>query len=142
MDRATDNDPVVMLLNVEVTRWVSDEPQPGVVRLEFIDIFGKTHALTDKCSVVDAGNQLWRVARYPVDVRMQCRVHRNELHGRQGVSRRDWIDLSPRGLSGPEELYAVNREALTWDRPAELGDLSIAARQALALVTSANGGMP
>lgn len=66
---------MVMLLRVEVTRWVADEPQPGTVRLRFVDIFGKRHAFTEKCAIVDDRDRLTRSAKYPIDANVACRVH-------------------------------------------------------------------
>jgi hypothetical protein len=45
------------------------------------------------------------------------------------------VDLTPWGVGDDSQLFTVERARLTWGRPAEYSDLSVVARQAVALVT-------
>jgi hypothetical protein len=40
-----------MVITCEILRWVSDEPEPGVVEARFIDARGKTWVLLDKSAI-------------------------------------------------------------------------------------------
>lgn len=49
---------------VTITRWVSDEPQPGLVEFEIVDRHGKAHVFQAKAPYVSA-NSLWSDSVYP-----------------------------------------------------------------------------
>ncbi|NIK56953.1 hypothetical protein [Kribbella shirazensis] len=59
-------------LLAKATRWVSDEPVPGWVEVEFRDADGVSHTLADKAPIFST--DLTRVREYPVDVLVACEV--------------------------------------------------------------------
>lgn len=128
------NDVVVMVLRCAAIRWVADDPQPGLVEIEFPDVDAGAHRFVEKCSVVDADDRLGPFAMYPVDVQIACRPHHNDFRPAAMVSY-PCVDLTPWGIAGDTELFTVERGRLNWCEPTEYSDLSVAARQAVALVT-------
>lgn len=123
-----------MLLRCLATRWVSDVPQPGLVEIEVLDADGRVHRLTEKCSVVDADGRLHASSPYPLELEIACRPHHEDFRPVDRSSR-PCVDLTPWGVGDASELFTVERARLTWRRPAIYSDLSVAARQAVALVT-------
>lgn len=128
------DDVQVMFLRCSAMRWVSDVPRPGVVEIEFPDADGRVRRLTEKSSVVDADGRLQPTSRYPLEVHIACRPHHQEFRPADGSSH-PCVDLTPSGVCDASELFTVERSRLTWGPPAAYSDLSIAARQAVALVT-------
>ena len=65
-----------MFFHVEAraTRWVSDEPFPGLVELELIDANGRTWTFIDKAPIFNAAGHLTPDARYPLDIKLACTV--------------------------------------------------------------------
>ncbi|MCB7137527.1 hypothetical protein [Cellulosimicrobium marinum] len=124
----------MLLLRAMATRWVSDDPQPGVVQIEFTDADGHTHHLQEKPTVIDAAGVMNRHAKFPIEVQIACRPRHQAYRPRE---RRTFnvVDLSPWGVDDPAVLYPVDRGNLSWSTPAAHSDLSIRARQAVALVT-------
>jgi hypothetical protein len=53
-------------------RWLSDEPIPGVVEVEFVDADGMRHILVDKAPIF--GADLKPDTPYPVDVLVACEI--------------------------------------------------------------------
>lgn len=123
-----------MFLRCSATRWVADDPQPGLVEIAFTDADGRIHRFVEKCSVVDADNRLHRSAAFPVEVQVACRPHHQDFRPAVEVHY-PCVDLTPWGVSHEGELFAVERGSLTWGEPADYSDLSVAARQAVGLVT-------
>ena len=65
-------------------RWVSDEPQPGLVEVSIIDAFGVDHRIVDKNAVVGpADPTLMPDSPYPVDFSIEADA---ELDGEDRVT--------------------------------------------------------
>jgi len=122
----------VLLLHALVTRWVCDEPQPGWVQIELTDADGHVRRFEEKSAVIDADGQLHVGAQYPVDVQIAC-LPRYQTLGKKGLV--NVVDLSPWGIGDENAVYPVERGQLSWGPPALYSDLSVCARQAVALVT-------
>ncbi|WP_143082886.1 hypothetical protein [Cellulomonas sp. KH9] len=123
----------MLMLPGRATRWISDD-FPGFVEIEFDDVDGVTHRFEEKAAVVDSGSALRAGSSFPVDVDIACRPHARELRGGTVV---DVVDLAPWGIGDAGATYSVARELLSWRSPALYSDLSVRARQAVALVTFA-----
>lgn len=127
-------DVVVLLLRGSATRWVAAAPQPGLVQIEIADADGGVHRLVEKSAVVDAAGLLHAHSQYPVEIQIACLPRYQEYRpGELGTV--NVIDLSPWGVGDPATLYPVRRAQLSWAAPATHSDLSVCARQAVALVT-------
>lgn len=61
-------------VRVVAVRWVSDEPQPGLVECRLVDAGGTEHVLIDKCAIFDAADRLRPDARYPIELSIDCRI--------------------------------------------------------------------
>jgi hypothetical protein len=70
-----------MDLNCEIRRWVSDEPQPGIVEAAFTDARGKSWVIFDKCAIFTA-EAINRDSAYPRAGVVRCEV----LGRRRGAS--------------------------------------------------------
>ncbi|WP_149205157.1 hypothetical protein [Actinotalea subterranea] len=124
----------MLLLRGSATRWINDEPMPGLVQIEITDADARVHRLVEKSAVVGANGVLHEGAEYPIDVEVACNP-RHQAY-RSGEARTvNVVDLSPWGVDDPDVLYPVERDQLSWDAPAVYSDLSICARQGVALVT-------
>lgn len=124
----------MLLLRGSATGWIDDEPMPGLVQIEITDADGRSHRLVEKPAVVDAHGILHERAQYPIEVAVACNP-RHQAY-RSGEARTvNVVDLSPWGVDDPDVLYPVERDQLSWHGPAVYSDLSICARQAVALVT-------
>jgi hypothetical protein len=55
-------------------RWISDEPQPGLVEVQLVLADGSVMSLVDKPPIFDAGDRLRPDAAYPIDLELDCRV--------------------------------------------------------------------
>jgi hypothetical protein len=94
--------------------WVSDEPLPGVVRVEMLDGDGRTHVFVDKAPIFDASNRLRRDSSYPIDVDIACAVVRHVLtdHGRRMLisTAEPWgietVDGEHEFMMKPDQLHA------------------------------------
>ena len=124
----------MLLLQALATRWVSDDPQPGIVQIEFIDADGYAHRLQEKSAVLDAAGVLNQHTKYPIEIQIACRCRHQDYRPREGRTV-NVVDLSPWGVDDPAVLYPVERGNLSWSAPAIYSDLSVRARQAVALVT-------
>ncbi len=60
------------LVRATVTRWVADEPFPGVVEVQFAERDGRVVTIHEKCAVVNA--LLDRTAPYPVEVLLDAQI--------------------------------------------------------------------
>jgi hypothetical protein len=56
----------------QAVEWVSDEPIPGLVRIELIDAEGRAWEFVDKTSMFDPDNILRPDSHYPVDISLAC----------------------------------------------------------------------
>jgi len=61
-------------VRVTATRWVSDEPIPGVVEVLLQDADGKIWQFVDKAPMFDDAFLLVRDSVYPVDFEIECTV--------------------------------------------------------------------
>jgi hypothetical protein len=90
--------PVPMLLTCLAVRWVSDQPWPGWVEVQFTDADGHRWSVVDKPAVFDAGQRLIPHTAYPIQIGLACQaVHQATrpdgdqvvmvelLHGCQGA---------------------------------------------------------
>jgi hypothetical protein len=80
---------VVDLVGLAV-RWVSDEPQPGLVLVEFTDAGGQVHQFTDKTAMFDDGSTLLPSVEYPIPCVFRCEVL--EIHDERVVVRLFWVE--------------------------------------------------
>jgi|SRR5947209_4076629 len=55
-----------VLILMEIVRWVSDEPFPGLVEARLTDAHGRTWTFIDKHPMFDARGQLSATVTYPV----------------------------------------------------------------------------
>jgi hypothetical protein len=70
---------------VEIVRYVSDEPQPGLVECVLVDALGNQHSFVEKSPVVSCENLL-AVSIYPRSCIIACLIEE------------EWIDESARNL--------------------------------------------
>jgi hypothetical protein len=56
-----------------MTRWVSDDPQPGIVEFKFVDAGGKDWTFIEKQAIVWSG-QLDGKSQYPQSSSVRCCV--------------------------------------------------------------------
>jgi len=61
-------------LLVRSVRWVSDEPQPGIVECRLLDADGIEHVLVDKSAIFDDADRLRPDAAYPIELEVACRL--------------------------------------------------------------------
>lgn len=57
-----------------VVRWVDDEPLPGWVEVQVVDVHGVVWSLFDKPPVFGGGDLVRPDSAFPVDVRVDCEV--------------------------------------------------------------------
>jgi hypothetical protein len=77
-----------MKVRAQVMRWLSDEPQPGIIEVQLVDVEGRPWLLRDKTAIFEhVGGLLTRETAYPVDVAIPCDVVelRRDLQNRQMV---------------------------------------------------------
>jgi hypothetical protein len=60
-------------LRVEITRFVDEEPQPGIVVAQFRDADGRVHTIQDKVPLFTAA-MLWSDSEYPQPGTAECQV--------------------------------------------------------------------
>ncbi|RKQ84878.1 hypothetical protein C8N24_6508 [Solirubrobacter pauli] len=124
----------MILLRGLVTRWLTDDPQPGLVEIQFDDVDGRAHRFVEKSAVIDSVGAVHPGADYPIAIGIACRPH-DQRYRPDKDDPINSVDLSPWGVGDEGALYSVDREALAWAPPATYSDLSVVARQAVALVT-------
>jgi hypothetical protein len=66
-------------LRATAVRWVSREPQPGLVEVQLIDRDGQSWSFIDKPPMFTARNELRSDTRYPVEVEIACSVIERDL---------------------------------------------------------------
>lgn len=59
-------------VRVRATRWVSDEPIPGLIEVELVDADSRTWRFQDKTPIFDV--MLTAASTYPVDLEIACTV--------------------------------------------------------------------
>ncbi|WP_433590697.1 hypothetical protein [Nocardia sp. CA-145437] len=52
--------------------WLTNDPQPGLVLVEFVDAHGRPHWLVDKCAIF--GADLLPTSTYPRPTSIQCAI--------------------------------------------------------------------
>jgi hypothetical protein len=124
----------MLLLRAVATRWIADDPQPGLVQIEITDADVCVHRLEEKAAVLDAVGLLGAHTNYPVEIQIACLPRHHEYRRAEGRAL-NVVDLSPWGVDDPAVLYPVQRDRLSWAAPSVYSDLSVRARQAGALVT-------
>jgi hypothetical protein len=82
-------------LAVEIVRFVSWDPQPGIVACELKDAEGQTHTLVDKIPIFGT----WDVdehSSYPMPGFIDCKVlsRMHDAHGRQLVRVRTGVETA------------------------------------------------
>lgn len=130
----------MLFLEAVALRRLGDDVQPALVEVEIVDAARRAHRVVHQTSAIAADDRPDADARYPIPVRVACRPRG---HGPSRPGPRDGIgvDLSPWGYDvspwkvGAAARYTVERQWLSWAEPAVHSDLSVAARQAVALVT-------
>ena len=60
-------------VEVTITRWVSDEPQPGIVECELLDANGHRWLFREKAAIVSA-EPLSARSTYPCSGSIACRI--------------------------------------------------------------------
>ena len=79
-------------------RWISDDPQPGIVECRLVDADGVEHVLIDKSAIFDDDRDRLRAdAAYPIELTLPCRVvaeHASDLvvelpYGIESIERRN-----------------------------------------------------
>ena len=58
----------------EIVRWVSDEPQPGIVEVQLTDAYGRCWSFLDKVAIFDADGSAGADSVYPVASVIACEV--------------------------------------------------------------------
>ena len=101
-----------MELSVQIVRFVSREPQPGVVACEFVDADNRTHTIVDKLAIFTAVD-LDDLGPYPTNGVVRCEVLGTwkNPEGRELVritTRRDGVE-STEGLS---EFVVLRKQLL------------------------------
>jgi hypothetical protein len=91
-------------VRVSITRYLGDEPQPGIVECEFIDAHGRCWRFVQKTAIISAG-QLDGHTHYPQFGVIACEIisQRRDENGREIIcvdSERPW---------GVESVDAVTR---------------------------------
>jgi hypothetical protein len=90
-------------VHVIVTRWVSDEPLPGLVEVLLLDAEGKAWKFIDKAPMFDQFGVLDSESSYPIDLDIACTVlaaHTYEGHSVVKISTAD-----PWGLETVEGVH-------------------------------------
>lgn len=59
-------------LRATATRWVADEPQPGIIEVQFTDYHGRVVTIHEKSAVISG--ELLPTTDYPVEVRLLCEI--------------------------------------------------------------------
>ena len=62
-----------MELSVRITKYLGDDPQPGIVECEFVDVNNQTHVIVDKVYVF-VDRLLSEQDSYPMPATVPCQV--------------------------------------------------------------------
>jgi hypothetical protein len=89
------------LLTVTILRYLSDDPQPGIVECELIDADGRRHTFIDKTAIFSTHN-LDSKSAYPQNGIVACEIvtRWNDPLGRELVR----INTTPWGVESTEGL--------------------------------------
>ena len=104
-------------IKVSITRYVSDEPQPGTVECEFVDANGRSWTFVEKTGVVST-EDLDAGTTYPRQGIIACEIlsARQDMAGRKILlvgTERPWGIESIDGASRFEVLPSM---LVTWER--------------------------
>lgn len=95
-------------VKAKIVKWISDEPQPGIVETQIEDAEGKVWVISDKASVVSA-EEITAETQLPVDTLLEC-----EVLNKNNDSKTARISLKPWGLetvNGIDE-FTINQTTL------------------------------
>lgn len=109
----------------------SDDAFPGWVDVQFHDSHGISHTISEKAPVIGEG--LDPRGPFPQPVALTCEVLHQDFQVRSDAPHHI-VSLAPRGLGEAGETYSVARQQLSHVRPTVYSDLSVSARQAVALI--------
>jgi hypothetical protein len=90
-------------VRVTATRWVSDEPIPGLVEVLLEDANGKVWQFVDKAPMFDEADLLSRDSFYPVNLEIACTVLAR--HIRDGRPLVEISTATPWGLETIDGTY-------------------------------------
>jgi hypothetical protein len=85
-------DVLVTQVRCQAVRWVSDDPQPGVVEVQLTDADGAVWSFVEKFYVFDADDDVWFGAVYPFEVELGCEIVSRHVD----ASGRDLVTISTR----------------------------------------------
>jgi hypothetical protein len=60
-------------IKAEISRYIDDEPQPGIVECIFVDALGQSHFFIEKTAVVSS-QALLATSTYPIACELACEV--------------------------------------------------------------------
>ena len=60
-------------IKAEVSRYVDDEPQPGIVECVFVDAAGQSHFFIEKTAIVSS-EALLATSTYPIACKLSCEI--------------------------------------------------------------------
>jgi hypothetical protein len=86
-------------VRVTATRWVSDEPIPGLVEVLLQDAWGKQWKFIDKAPMFDEFGVLDRESAYPIQLEIACTV--------LGIRKIDGRDITQISTADPWGLETV-----------------------------------
>jgi len=74
-------------LNVLITKYISDDPQPGIVECQLVDAYGNEWVFRDKTAVIALGD-LDADSDYPQPGVIACEIMRlrHDVNGREIIS--------------------------------------------------------
>jgi hypothetical protein len=61
------------VIKAEISRYVDDEPQPGIVECVLVDAFGKVHFFIEKTAIVSS-ETLLATSIYPIACELSCEI--------------------------------------------------------------------
>jgi len=98
----------MVALKVKVMRYISDDPQPGIVECEFVDAGGRRWSVVEKTAIVSR-QHLDANTSYPVQGIVACEIVRRatDKKGREVVTintERPWLVESVDGVTQFEVL--------------------------------------
>ncbi|MEC3953099.1 hypothetical protein VMT65_08665 [Nocardia sp. CDC153] len=67
--------------------WLTDDPQPGLVLVEFTDVYGRPHQLVDKSAIF--GGDLLPTSSYPRRTAIGCTIE--DINGEIATVRVHWV---------------------------------------------------
>jgi len=104
-------------IKAEISRYVDDEPQPGMVECVLVDAFGNTHFFIEKTAIVSS-ESLLATSTYPIACELSCEIEAewNDESGQALVrisTERPWAIESATG----ETRFIVTPSQVVRDEP-------------------------